>query len=231
MSKDLVTIQEAALLMGKSVQTLRRMIRKGELHSQRMKSPQGFRYLLDRDELGIPPKKFEPEVPRQEASESPIQEFSNSTIQKPNEAQSLKENFISTIQDQILTSQTPVEPHKTMIFGSIDKNVQKNDENGEIIVEFENQRTSENLPLGESIQIHRIEAAEPLEKQTISQVMGANRSSELSRQLIEQQEMLKAAHEEKMGLIRLAASLQERLEQERSRPRSFLAYLIEWLSK
>ena len=66
MGVRLVTLHEAADRMGKSVQTLRRMIRKGELQTERVQTPQGFQYWvnLETTEAGPEPEiepEFEPE--------------------------------------------------------------------------------------------------------------------------------------------------------------------------
>lgn len=45
--RHLLTLQEAAELVGKSVQTIRRLIKRGDLRGQRVKTPQGFHYLVD----------------------------------------------------------------------------------------------------------------------------------------------------------------------------------------
>ncbi len=64
MDTNLLTLQEAADSLGKSTQTIRRMIKRGELKAQRVKTPQGFHYLVEK--------------PSEEPSEDM---FSNSTIQ------------------------------------------------------------------------------------------------------------------------------------------------------
>lgn len=46
-----LTLHEAAELMGKSVQTLRRKIKQGKLDVSRVKTPQGFQYLVAYEEL------------------------------------------------------------------------------------------------------------------------------------------------------------------------------------
>ena len=43
---DLLTIHEAASQLGKSPQTIRRMIKRGEIRARRVKTPQGFHYVI-----------------------------------------------------------------------------------------------------------------------------------------------------------------------------------------
>ncbi len=51
MSATFITLQQAAKLAGKSVQTIRRSIKAKKLVAKRKKTPQGFNYLIDRDSL------------------------------------------------------------------------------------------------------------------------------------------------------------------------------------
>lgn len=51
MSETLLTIQEAASLSGKSVQTIRRALKSNKLEAKRRKTPQGFNYLITLDSL------------------------------------------------------------------------------------------------------------------------------------------------------------------------------------
>lgn len=49
MSNEVLSLQETADLLGKSTQTVRRMIKKGELQAQRIRTPQGFEYGIYRE--------------------------------------------------------------------------------------------------------------------------------------------------------------------------------------
>ena len=51
MPATLFTIQEAADLSGKSIQTIRRAIKAGKLISKKQKTPQGYNYLINRESL------------------------------------------------------------------------------------------------------------------------------------------------------------------------------------
>lgn len=62
MSLSLVTLQEAADRMGKSVQTLRRMIQKGELQTERVRTAQGFQYWVHLETSESEPAEL-PEIP------------------------------------------------------------------------------------------------------------------------------------------------------------------------
>lgn len=48
---ELLTINEAALFSGKSIQTIRRMIKQRKVTVKRQKTPQGFNYLVIKDSL------------------------------------------------------------------------------------------------------------------------------------------------------------------------------------
>ncbi len=51
MANEFITIQEAAELCNKSIQTIRRAIKSKKLKSKRKKTPQGFNYLINRSSL------------------------------------------------------------------------------------------------------------------------------------------------------------------------------------
>lgn len=51
MSNNLITIQEAADLTQKSIQTIRRAIKSKKIKFRRDKTPQGFNYLIDKDSI------------------------------------------------------------------------------------------------------------------------------------------------------------------------------------
>lgn len=51
MSETLLSIQEAAEISGKSIQTIRRSLKTNKLQHKRKRTPQGFNYLINRDSL------------------------------------------------------------------------------------------------------------------------------------------------------------------------------------
>lgn len=51
MSETYLTIQEAAAVSGKSIQTIRRALKGSRLQAKRKRTPQGFNYLISRDSL------------------------------------------------------------------------------------------------------------------------------------------------------------------------------------
>lgn len=51
MNKDFITIQDAAAITNKSVQTIRRAIKSKKLKVKKERTPQGFNYLVNRDAL------------------------------------------------------------------------------------------------------------------------------------------------------------------------------------
>lgn len=103
MKTELLTLQEAAELMEKSTQTVRRMIKRGDLKAKRIKTPQGFHYVIERADLPM-----EKEAVKMQPKKEPVQMLSNSPIQ--NEVKTLVDEpkSIPTSQDDIPTSQTPV---------------------------------------------------------------------------------------------------------------------------
>lgn len=69
MSKDFITIQEAAELLDKSTQTIRRMIKRGELMAKKIRTPQGFHYVIARDSIDTLP--WENPMPPAEVPQEP----------------------------------------------------------------------------------------------------------------------------------------------------------------
>lgn len=52
-SQDFLTLEEAAKGLKKSVQTVRRMIKRGEIPAKRVKTPQGFNYVVNREDVYV----------------------------------------------------------------------------------------------------------------------------------------------------------------------------------
>lgn len=52
MAGEFLSLQEVADELGKSTQTIRRMIKKGEIRAERIRTPQGFQYAIERGALG-----------------------------------------------------------------------------------------------------------------------------------------------------------------------------------
>lgn len=48
---DFITINDAAAMSGKSIQTIRRMIKKRRIEIKKQKTPQGFNYLVGKESL------------------------------------------------------------------------------------------------------------------------------------------------------------------------------------
>ncbi len=93
-NSDLLTIQEAAELSDKSVQTIRRAVKAKKLKHRKQKTPQGFNYLIDQDslnelyELGL--KKAETET--EEVTESKAEKAEDSTAVVAQEAKTEEES-------------------------------------------------------------------------------------------------------------------------------------------
>lgn len=121
-----MTIQEAAQALGKSPQTIRRMIKRGDLHSQRVKTPQGFHYVVRKDELNV---------------EGIVEEemLDNSIVENLflDEEEELKASLIS--RNEVLTSREPVEVQEEAPKSVFDKIVQKPEIDWQKILEREHQ--------------------------------------------------------------------------------------------
>lgn len=78
----MLTLQEVAELLGKSTQTIRRMIKKGDLKAQRIRTAQGFQYGIYREQV------------QQSTDHAPIQTPSH-----------VAEERLVEAHDQVLTSQ------------------------------------------------------------------------------------------------------------------------------
>lgn len=111
MNKDFLTLEEAAHALKKSTQTIRRMIKKGELQAQRIKTPQGFHYVVRRSEV-LSAVEAEP------ASETMLYD---SPIQNEPEPQQEEEKEVLINQTQILTNQNPVQSIPEPVQAPLDK--------------------------------------------------------------------------------------------------------------
>ena len=118
MNKDFLTLEEAAHALKKSTQTIRRMIKKGELQAQRIKTPQGFHYVVTRAQLAPLLEEVltavEPEAPAETV-------FYNSPIQNELEPQQEEKKEVLINQTQILTNQNVVKPLPEPVQVPIDK--------------------------------------------------------------------------------------------------------------
>jgi excisionase family DNA binding protein len=133
MSETFATLKEAAELLGKSTQTLRRMIKKDEIKHKRMKTPQGFHYVIPRSELpSAEPVKQEEKV----EEKPPIQVLYNSPIQNVEKPKITGEKNVLINQHSVLTSQSPVEPIVEAQNEAFDKILEKLEENGAMDARF-----------------------------------------------------------------------------------------------
>lgn len=93
MPKKLISIQEAADLSNKSVQTIRRAIKSKKLKHRRQKTPQGFNYMVNYESLcsiyGIKP------IPN--VKEEPVKE--ENKIAKPKKEATKDDGFFVTTDD------------------------------------------------------------------------------------------------------------------------------------
>lgn len=82
MGQDVLTLQEVAELLGKSTQTIRRMIKKGDLKAQRIRTAQGFQYGIYREQVQDSPSLSV----QQSTGHAPIQTPSHRTEERLVEA-------------------------------------------------------------------------------------------------------------------------------------------------
>ncbi len=112
--QDFLTLEEAAKALKKSVQTLRRMIKRGEMPAQRVRTPQGFNYVIRKDDVIVE------ETPVPEPAKEVL---SNSPIQTEVLAQQQEAVQVLTSQKQIPTSQSELMPLLENVFYTIDRNL------------------------------------------------------------------------------------------------------------
>lgn len=100
MGQDVLTLQEVAELLGKSTQTIRRMIKKGDLKAQRIKTAQGFQYGIYREQIA--------HSPALSAQETVVQAPSQTAY--PNPVRIVHEGPVDA-EDEVLTSQVDTHEH------------------------------------------------------------------------------------------------------------------------
>ena len=84
MGKEFISIQDASKMTGKSIQTIRRLIKSKGVRSRKIKTPQGFNYALSRSDLiDFYKLDLEQEIEQTEAMVKDIQ------IAKENEAKTV----------------------------------------------------------------------------------------------------------------------------------------------
>jgi excisionase family DNA binding protein len=126
MAKDFITIQEASEHLGKSAQTIRRMIKRGDLVAKRIRTPQGFHYVLSKDQVFM--DVFSSKVSKVKNSpvlteaDDKVSMLSNTSVQKPISAQAEATEDSSTSQKQIPTNQSAQQPHTPAINSTVDRN-------------------------------------------------------------------------------------------------------------
>lgn len=79
MSATLITIQEAAEISGKSVQTIRRAIKAKKLKARKKKTPQGYNYGVDKESLI---KQYKIRLTTQEKSKTGIKKKKNALAEE-----------------------------------------------------------------------------------------------------------------------------------------------------
>lgn len=128
MLPELLKLHDAALLLDKSEQTVRRMIKKGEIEAKRMKTPQGFHYLIPSESLkayaseqrenGLQ-TELEHDIEGGDflTSQQPVTTSQNDALISRNETLT-NQTENPTSQDQNLTSQNDVSPSQQPVAAS-----------------------------------------------------------------------------------------------------------------
>lgn len=113
MVNQLVTIAEAAALVNKSAQTIRRLIKNDQIKSRRKRTPQGFNYMVDKASLlehcgmaqpaAEAPKKEEleplPEEPASEENGEPEIYVLDPEDEDDGKSEKVEENVLETLGD------------------------------------------------------------------------------------------------------------------------------------
>ncbi len=109
MKEPYISLQEAANILGKSTQTVRRMIKRNEIPSQQVKTPQGYQYVIPREALG-----FEPEEMLSESTiQTPIQHVILPQLDEP--------KINPPIQNEVLINQHRFEELMEANLAALDK--------------------------------------------------------------------------------------------------------------
>ncbi len=95
MDTEFYTLQQAADHLGKSTQTVRRMIKRGELKAKRVKTPQGFQYVVEKEMFSNSPIQNHEEPLIEELKAAPTYQVENLTNQ--NTFNGILENDFYTI--------------------------------------------------------------------------------------------------------------------------------------
>lgn len=86
MSKEYISIQDAADLCKKSIQTIRRAIKAKKIKIKKQKTPQGFNYLVERDSLydayGLKVDVAPPQAAKPEKAKAVKKEVVSETVEK-----------------------------------------------------------------------------------------------------------------------------------------------------
>lgn len=91
MVNQLITITEAADLIDKSIQTIRRLIKGGKVKYRRKKTPQGFNYMIDKASLmevfDMAPQQEQPSSFQKPEMQEPTRESATQSAQEPSRQQ------------------------------------------------------------------------------------------------------------------------------------------------
>lgn len=150
-SSKYITIKNAAQLSGKSIQTIRRMIKSKKIKFKKDKTPQGFNYLIERDSLfeyfkldkGIEIKN---ETPAKEPAAKPIpQETASTEPIKQEEVVATKEETTDMIvpaeaerAHQQIVSYEPVKEFNDTIQKLIEQHGQEKENLFKLVESFQN---------------------------------------------------------------------------------------------
>lgn len=109
MTNEYITIQDAAELSNKSVQTIRRAIKAGKLKNRKRKTPQGFNYSIARESLSefyglrLEEKNLNQETVKETVSEEPKKKIKRPVELSEEKTTYAQENYITTDDFQAFT--------------------------------------------------------------------------------------------------------------------------------
>ncbi len=125
MNEEFITIKEAAQKLGKSPQTIRRMIKNGNLLATRISTPQGFHYVIPLTSIESKGKNKNIEKVKKKAVKTDSVEggkmLYKTPVEKSIEPQLQADNSSLTSQNKMLINQHGKQPHKQAILDGIDK--------------------------------------------------------------------------------------------------------------
>lgn len=103
---ELITINDAATVSGKSIQTIRRMIKQRKVRVKKQKTPQGFNYLIIKESLsGFMNARAQTNIQTDSTTQEPSREHRPINVTPSEDFREDIERFSTTIQKLIEQNQ------------------------------------------------------------------------------------------------------------------------------